>query len=204
MKIQHIEKIFKVVSAFALILCCFCMAPYAYAAESAHGTTNLALRAIDNPFQVGENQEFAINEGDDALLTGDIEGGIGNVGYQWSVSSDGGKTWTDIVNATDKFYQIINAEPGNYIYRLTAMDQYGNSNYQDFTIHVDTLPISNVDNHNESSISDVLSHFIPKTGDNILMLCALCIAVLAALIVVFFIAVHKRMNLQESDGDFDE
>lgn len=206
MKTQHIGKFIGVMGALVLAFSLFCIGGYAYAADNAHGSTSLTLRAIDNPFQVGEDQNLTLNEGDDATLTGEIEGGIGNVGYQWSVSTDGGKTWTDIAGATDSSYRIVDAQPGDYIYRLTAMDQYGNSAYQDFYVHVDAAPVVAGDSGDGTGnvLSDVLGSLAPKTGDNILMLCAVCIAGAAALAAICAVIVRKRMSTQESDGDLDE
>lgn len=132
-------------------------APAAAYADT-HSTTELTLRQVDNPFNVGANQHLTINEGESLTLKGDITGGFGEVSYQWFVSTDGGNHWERVNGANGAELNIENAQAGDYVYRLVATDMYGNMAHQDFYVTV------NGTNSAASSAIDAVSDAV-KTGD---------------------------------------
>lgn len=134
-----------------------CAPAAAYAAD-AHGSTELTLRQVENPFDTGANQHLTINEGESLTLKGDVTGGFGEVSYQWFVSTDGGNHWEKVNGAAGVELSIEDAQPGDYIYRLVATDMYGNTAHQDFYVTV------NGANSAASSAIDAVSDAV-KTGD---------------------------------------
>lgn len=131
-----------------------CAPATAYAAD-AHGSTELTLRQVENPFDTGANQHYTINEGENLTLVGDITGGFGDVSYQWFVSTDGGNHWEKVNGAAGIELRIEDAQAGDYIYRLVATDMYGNTAHQDFYVTVNGAGSSAID-----AVSDAV-----KTGD---------------------------------------
>lgn len=134
-----------------------CAPAAAYAAD-AHGSTELTLRQVENPFDTGANQHLAINEGESLTLKGDVTGGFGEVSYQWFVSTDGGNHWEKVNGAAGIELSIEDAQPGDYIYRLVATDMYGNTAHQDFYVTVNGADSA------ASSAIDAVSGAV-KTGD---------------------------------------
>lgn len=110
-------------------------APAAAYADT-HSSTELTLRQVDNPFNVGPDERHTIDEGDDLTLKGNITGGFGDVSHQWFVSTDGGKTWNEVEGASGSAFDIEGAKAGEYIYRFVATDRYGNTAHQDFYVTV--------------------------------------------------------------------
>lgn len=108
-------------------------APAAAYADT-HSSTELTLRQVDNPFNVGPDERHTIDEGDDLTLKGNITGGFGDVSHQWFVSTDGGKTWNEVEGASGSAFDIECAKAGEYIYRFVATDRYGNTAHQDFYV----------------------------------------------------------------------
>lgn len=134
-----------------------CAPAAAYAAD-AHGSTELTLRQVENPFDTGANQHLTINEGENLTLKGDITGGFGEVSYQWFVSTDGGNHWEKVNGAAGIELSIEDAQAGDYVYRLVATDMYGNTAHQDFYVTVNGAGGA------ASSAIDAVSGAV-KTGD---------------------------------------
>lgn len=64
----------------------------------------------------GSNSQFT--------LTGDASSAYTNPSFQWQVSPDSGKTWTDIPDANSMNYvRKSTPEPGIYLYRLAVTDE---------------------------------------------------------------------------------
>ena len=110
-------------------------APAAAYADT-HSSTELTLRQVDNPFNVGPDERHTIDEGDDLTLKGNITGGFGDVSHQWLVSTDGGRTWNEVEGAAGSAFDIEGAKAGEYVYRFVATDRYGNTAHQDFYVTV--------------------------------------------------------------------
>lgn len=146
-------------------------APAAAYADT-HSTTELTLRQVDNPFNVGANQHLTINEGESLTLKGDITGGFGDVSYQWFVSTDGGNHWEKVNGAAGIELRIENAQAGDYVYRLIATDMYGNTAHQDFYVTVKGNGIAD-------SVAEAVSNAV-KTGDSLPIAGIAGIAVVAA------------------------
>lgn len=134
-----------------------CAPAAAYAAD-AHGSTELTLRQVENPFDTGANQHLTINEGGNLTLKGDITGGFGEVSYQWFVSTDGGNHWEKVNGAAGIELSIEDAQAGDYVYRIVATDMYGNTAHQDFYVTVNGAGSA------ASSAIDAVSGAV-KTGD---------------------------------------
>mgnify|MGYP002767470070 CR=1 FL=1 len=132
-------------------------APAAAYADT-HSSTELTLRQVDNPFNVGTNQHLMINERESITLKGDITGGFGDVSYQWFVSTDGGNHWEKVNGTAGIELRIENAQAGDYVYRLIATDMYGNTAHQDFYVTVNGADSA------ASSAIDAVSDAV-KTGD---------------------------------------
>lgn len=147
-----------------------CAPATAYA--DAHGSTELTLRQVDNPFDTGANQHLTINEGESLTLKGDITGGFGDVSYQWFVSTDGGNHWEKVIGATGAELNIEDAQAGDYVYRLIATDMYGNTAHQDFYVTVKGNGIAD-------SVAEAVSNAV-KTGDSLPIVGVAGIAVVAA------------------------
>lgn len=147
-----------------------CAPATAYA--DAHGSTELTLRQVDNPFDTGANQHLTINEGGSLALRGDITGGFGDVSYQWFVSTDGGNHWEKAIGAAGAELNIENAQAGDYVYRLVATDMYGNTAHQDFYVTVKGNGIAD-------SVAEAVSNAV-KTGDSLPIAGVAGIAVVAA------------------------
>jgi gliding motility-associated-like protein len=56
-------------------------------------------------------------------LTADVSAEYVSPLYQWQASSDGAKTWQNIDGATSLLYQRLPSAAGNYLYRLTVIEQ---------------------------------------------------------------------------------
>lgn len=138
-----------------------CAPATAYA--DAHGSTELTLRQVDNPFDTGANQHLTVNEGGSLALRGDITGGFGDVSYQWFVSTDGGNHWEKVIGATGAELNIEDAQAGDYVYRLVATDMYGNTAHQDFYVTVKGNGNGSAESAASSAI-DAVSGAV-KTGD---------------------------------------
>lgn len=147
-------------------------APAAAYAAHAHGSTELTLRQVENPFDTGANQHLTINEGENLTLKGDITGGFGDVSYQWFVSTDGGNHWEKVNGAAGIELSIEDAQAGDYIYRLVASDMYSNTAHQDFYVTVKGNGIAD-------SVAEAVSNAV-KTGDSLPIAGVAGIAVVAA------------------------
>lgn len=134
-----------------------CAPATAYA--DAHGSTELTLRQVDNPFDTGANQHLTINEGESLTLKGDITGGFGDVTYRWYVSSDGGEHWNLVEGAHGTSLDLKNMKAGEYIYQLVASDMYSNTAHQDFYVTVKGNGIAD-------SVAAAVSNAV-KTGDSL-------------------------------------
>lgn len=148
-----------------------CAPAAAYAAD-AHGSTELTLRQVENPFDTGANQHLTINEGENLTLKGDITGGFGDVTYRWYVSSDGGEHWDLVEGAHGTSLDLKNMKAGEYIYRLVASDMYSNTAHQDFYVTVKGNGIAD-------SVAEAVSNAV-KTGDSLPIAGVAGIAVVAA------------------------
>ena len=95
-------------------------------------------------------------------LSSAVSSGFSNIQYQWQISNDTGKTWTDIAGATNYNYLIATNPIGYYLYRLTVAN--GTSiNISDCRVVSDTIYYT----RNASPTSNLIKNFNVCSGDTI-------------------------------------
>lgn len=97
------------------------------------------------------------------IFTSSVSSGFSNIQYQWQVSNDTAKTWTDIPGAVNDNYILSTNAVGSFLYRLTVAN--GTSiTISDCRVISDTIFY----NRNVSPVSNLIKSFNVCTGDTII------------------------------------
>lgn len=148
-----------------------CAPATAYA--DAHGSTELTLRQVDNPFDTGANQHLSINEGGSLALRGDITGGFGDVSYQWFVSTDSGNQWvkvkdgseTSIDGATGSTYTATDDDAGyELVCKVSSTDDICQGTISGATGAVKKIQAFAVYSADDGSLNFYKRAEVPKQG----------------------------------------
>jgi gliding motility-associated-like protein len=89
----------------------------------------------------GDSAAACVEQPNTYSMTAAVSAGYNNPLYQWEVSDDGGRNWTNITGATTLSYTRPSSAPGNYLYRVAVAESV-NGNRASCNVHSNLLKVT--------------------------------------------------------------